>query len=314
MSVKCSSAITITVALVAGILSATSTQAQDAAASSLADQLNTHYKLAKMGVDSNISEAGTVLVIQTEGILGVPPGSVDMCPVTYQDGSLHAPIANDKTHCGKDIRKLNTGEKVYVLKIDVNFRKDRVLLLIVECGSCNGAPQSASYKAQIVFQFPNGYLSAADAGQIEDVINLVCAIDNGTTDSQPARDGQSSSTGLTNRDIVKLAQAKLPDKIVIAKIKSSTCDFDTSPDGLIKLKQAGVSDSVLQAIVDARVQSNPSDSGENSQTATSSKESDTAQRTTFSGLYDSLFSQAQLQFNPDGSFSQHGPGSWQNSG
>jgi len=34
----------------------------------------------------------------------------------------------------------------------------------------------------------------------------------------------------------------------------------------------------------------------------------------FSGVFVSLISQAQLQFNPDGSFAQHGPGTWQNSG
>ncbi len=63
--------------------------------------------------------------------------------------------------------------------------------------------------------------------------------------------GQSSSTGLRNEDIIKLVQAKLPDSIVIAKIKSSSCNFDTTADGLIKLKQAGISDSVLQAMVEA---------------------------------------------------------------
>jgi len=66
-----------------------------------------------------------------------------------------------------------------------------------------------------------------------------------------AKGAQSSSTNLTNEDIIKLVQAKLPDSIVIAKIKSSSCNFDTTADGLIKLKQAGISDSVVQAMVEA---------------------------------------------------------------
>src|SRR6266478_9193313 len=73
---------------------------------------------------------------------------------------------------------------------------------------------------------------------------------NGTNETQrQAPGGQSSSTGLTNDDIIKLVQAKLPNSIVIAKIKSSSCDFDTTAAGLIKLKQARISDSVLQAMV-----------------------------------------------------------------
>jgi len=81
---------------------------------------------------------------------------------------------------------------------------------------------------------------------------------NGTNETQrQAPGGQSSSTGLTNDDIIKLVQAKLPDSIVIAKIKSSSCDFDTTAAGLIKLKQAGISDSVLQAMVEAPPPSEP---------------------------------------------------------
>jgi tetratricopeptide (TPR) repeat protein len=291
MSAKSSSAITVTVVLFAGILTAISARAQDAPASLLADQLKTQYRLAKMGTDSNIMEAGTVLVIQTDGILGVPLGSGDGCPATYKDGALHAPSADAKTHCGKDARKLNTGEKVYALKIEVDSKKDRVSLLIVECSSCNGAPPLASYKSQIVFQFPNGYLAAAEVGQIKDVISQVLTIDNGTNEAQrQARDGQSSPEVLTNDDIIKLAQAKLPDSVILAKIKSSNFDFDTSPDALIKLKRAGVSDSVLQAIVDASAQPPPSDSAENSPAAAPSKENDSAPEC---GNYDSCMKIAQ---------------------
>src|SRR5260370_29965968 len=72
-----------------------------------------------------------------------------------------------------------------------------------------------------------------------------------TFDPQQARDGQSLPGCLPNDEIIKLVLAKMPDSVVLAKIKSSTCEFDTSSDALIKLKQAGVSDAVLQAMVEA---------------------------------------------------------------
>jgi hypothetical protein len=42
----------------------------------------------------------------------------------------------------------------------------------------------------------------------------------------------------------------MPDSVVLAKIKSASCDFDTNTDALVKLKRAGASDAVLQAIMD----------------------------------------------------------------
>lgn len=56
---------------------------------------------------------------------------------------------------------------------------------------------------------------------------------------------------LTNADIIKMAQAKLGDAVITSEIKHSKCDFDTSPNALIKLKQAGVSDRVLEAMTEA---------------------------------------------------------------
>jgi hypothetical protein len=59
-------------------------------------------------------------------------------------------------------------------------------------------------------------------------------------------------TSFTNADIIKLVEAKLPDSAIISKIKFSACNFDVSTDGLIKLKQANVSDAVVQAVVDCK--------------------------------------------------------------
>jgi hypothetical protein len=55
---------------------------------------------------------------------------------------------------------------------------------------------------------------------------------------------------LTNDDVVKMVQAKLPDAVIVAKIKSSSCKFDTSADALIKLQQTGVSGGVLSAMAE----------------------------------------------------------------
>jgi hypothetical protein len=54
---------------------------------------------------------------------------------------------------------------------------------------------------------------------------------------------------LTNQDVIRLAQAKVGDDIIITKIKQSKTQFDLSTDGIVQLKTAGVSDRVLAVMM-----------------------------------------------------------------
>ena len=56
---------------------------------------------------------------------------------------------------------------------------------------------------------------------------------------------------LKNQDVISLVKAGLDDSIIITKIGSSRCLFDTSTDALIRLKQSGVSAAVLKAMMGA---------------------------------------------------------------
>lgn len=61
----------------------------------------------------------------------------------------------------------------------------------------------------------------------------------------------SNAEVIGNAEIVRLAQAKLPDSVILGRIKNSVCRFDLSTDALIKLKEANVSDAVIQAMAEA---------------------------------------------------------------
>lgn len=63
---------------------------------------------------------------------------------------------------------------------------------------------------------------------------------------QPVR---SAAGTLQNQDVIKMAKAGFDDAIIIAKIGNSKCQFDTSTDALIQLKQSGVSQAVLSAML-----------------------------------------------------------------
>ena len=56
-------------------------------------------------------------------------------------------------------------------------------------------------------------------------------------------------TVLTNKDILRLTQVGLGAEVIITKIKVSATAFDTSVEQLVALKEAGVEDSVIAAMV-----------------------------------------------------------------
>lgn len=57
---------------------------------------------------------------------------------------------------------------------------------------------------------------------------------------------------MNNDEVISLAKAGLNPSIIVGKIRSSKTNFDTSTDALIKLKQAGVSDDVVAAMLEAK--------------------------------------------------------------
>jgi S1-C subfamily serine protease len=57
---------------------------------------------------------------------------------------------------------------------------------------------------------------------------------------------------LTNQDVVKLREAGLSEELVIAKIKSSPASYQLDTDALIGLKNAGVPEAILAAMLEAQ--------------------------------------------------------------
>lgn len=58
---------------------------------------------------------------------------------------------------------------------------------------------------------------------------------------------------LSNNDVLNMHKAGLPAEVLVAKIRSSLCDFDTSPAALGTIKSAGIADSVILSMVEAPI-------------------------------------------------------------
>lgn len=169
--------------------------AQDAA--SLEGQLTTKYKLVKLGEDSTgvaVIEAGTILDIKKGGIMSYPTSTARPFASTYKDGTVHPPsitkIPSWMPHASQvpgqvgDTKFLTVGEKVYPTRIEVQQKDSKVAMFIIECDSCNNVQDPSFRRAQVVFQFPKGYLANADAGQVSDLIEQVLAVDTGGDSAQ----------------------------------------------------------------------------------------------------------------------------------
>ncbi len=178
---------------------------------SLADQLSAQYTMVKMGADSSgpaVVEAGTVLVIQKGGILGVPYSDVSIVPTKYQDGRIQSPNSAVMTGIGKTLSHFGSskqqtthlfqvGEKVYPSKIDVNQAKDKITLSLVACDSCNNTNPPTFFKADLVFQFAKGYLATANPPQVMDIVAQVFTVDDsgGQQDQGGAAQGNQNGQG-----------------------------------------------------------------------------------------------------------------------
>jgi len=57
---------------------------------------------------------------------------------------------------------------------------------------------------------------------------------------------------MTNDEVISLTKAGLAGSVIIGKIRTSKSNFDMSTDALIKLKQSGVPDDVVTAMLEAK--------------------------------------------------------------
>jgi len=60
---------------------------------------------------------------------------------------------------------------------------------------------------------------------------------------------------LTNADVLKMIESRIPESVILAKIEASDVKFDTSMDAIIELNKKGVSEKVLNAMLKPKANS-----------------------------------------------------------
>jgi hypothetical protein len=78
----------------------------------------------------------------------------------------------------------------------------------------------------------------------------VCAQGQTRQKTTPVTEKVAVSTGLAVDDVIKMSKAGLSDGIIVQQIRKSGHAFDLTPDQLIQLKTASVSDRVISIMMD----------------------------------------------------------------
>jgi tetratricopeptide (TPR) repeat protein len=81
--------------------------------------------------------------------------------------------------------------------------------------------------------------------------NAAVEIEKSNIQSKEAEQSMVANT-LTNADVITLTQKKLPTNLILQKIKTSPCKFNTTTEALIQLTNAGVAESVIMLMMEKK--------------------------------------------------------------
>jgi hypothetical protein len=230
------------------IVAAMATSFAGAYGQTLQQALDGQFTLTKLSKDkTDVVTAGSVLVLQKDGLMMYSTAS-PMPPLnSYKNGKISQGMGG----FGRDIaiglsgtaatdypkRKFVTGETFWVAGISI--AKDGIVFEVY-----SDPFDDVRYYAQLKFPFDKHVVPTSEEALAE-IAEVVTAR---APDDTPAAPPPGT---LQNPDILKMVKAGLEDSVIIAKIKSSKCQFDTAPDTLIALKQGGVSSAVMRAMTQA---------------------------------------------------------------
>jgi hypothetical protein len=147
--------------------------------SALEEGLKTKYELTKTGIDRvRITQPGTVLVIQKEGISGDLSTDMSFLNNKVHDGQVAQAGGFGAMMQGKKTsRDLKVGDKVYLFKIEA--KDDQVRYFVLTCDTydvnVHGSTRQTRYKALLSFELGKNFLDTANADSVKKLVDAVIA-------------------------------------------------------------------------------------------------------------------------------------------
>ena len=124
-------------------------------------------------------------------------------------------------------------------------------------GDMSGARKAATIAASPVLIWVKGKNVSFEKGtETTAYVNGDARLDESQPRTSPTLAPDSAAdrsaapeNGLTNADIVQMQKAGLSEEIILSKIAASTTNFDTGTQDLIQLRDAGVKNNIINAMV-----------------------------------------------------------------
>jgi hypothetical protein len=152
---------------------------------SVEEQLRSQYRVASLDASNRVVRAGTVLSVALDGLRADPPSQYGCWYNSHKPGNgiKYSALTEALTPVDlrNQVRPLQVGEKVVVLRIDV---KPSDVGLCVQTYSDN--PDDPPFRASVLFQFPQkNFVLPSNLKAIQDSIAEVFTIDASTPTEPP---------------------------------------------------------------------------------------------------------------------------------
>jgi hypothetical protein len=164
-------------------------------------QLRSQYRVASVGGNGVVVRAGTVVVVQQDGITALPAPGEYPCNSHKEGGRIsHSAMCAINYSVSKDTqRPLQVGEKAYLTAIQVK-PTEVVFKIQTCCGGANDAP----FRAAVSFQFPKGYLDSMKLKDIQDAIGQIFVPDTSSSDQGSDQPQPNPSQGAQQTSLAGL--------------------------------------------------------------------------------------------------------------
>jgi hypothetical protein len=200
---------------------------------------------------------GSTLTVQAGDILGVNFACKVVGDSSFKDGQLHPPGLVQKsvlTAASCITRPLTLGGNVGVILATVISKTNRIEFLVAECTvTCVGNYQN-SYKAQVSFEFPKGFLAKADFATVQDAIRHVFG--GGSSPAQVAPSTVAAPAAVqpaVTQAPVPTPAVQLTTPATYVNSQSTTDRLQLNKDGSFALTEGGQSFSGTFAIAGANL-------------------------------------------------------------
>jgi hypothetical protein len=146
-------------------------------------------------------------------------------------------------------------------RVSTTLKKGELVDVVLEINTLGDAWCRVAFSGQseplgyvLCLHLEQGHFKPTQPARSEPVATLSSAQVPAITTKQKLTEATAvSPAALTNKDILDMSKIGLPTEVLVAKIKSSQSNFDTSPSQLKQLKAAGLADPVILAMVQAPV-------------------------------------------------------------